>query len=273
MAVAERLRAKSWTIRTQIGVSKFRIDLGVVHPDKPGEFLAGIECDGAAYHSSASARDWDRVRHIILGRLGWRLLRVWSTDWFIDPSGRLEQLHRDLGALLETVREEDRLAAEAAALAAEEAMEAAEPAAAQESLPEPNVEEALDIEIEMAPAFLSLPDSAPVEPELPPAEPERPLAARMCGTIDQVTSELDLGIMSEPAIALDPNSFHAPGYKPTLQRLARIYVQDEGPITFKRLSDLIARDHGFQRTGGKISSTIWHAVEHAAPRTRSADAH
>lgn len=51
--MAERLRAKGWMIRTQIGVSKFRIDLGVVHPDKPGEFLAGIECDGAAYHSSA----------------------------------------------------------------------------------------------------------------------------------------------------------------------------------------------------------------------------
>jgi len=39
------------------------------------------------------------------------------------------------------------------------------------------------------------------------------------------------------------------------------------------LSDLIARDHGFQRTGGKISSTIWHAVEKVAPRTRSADEH
>ncbi|GER02288.1 hypothetical protein JCM17845_29110 [Iodidimonas gelatinilytica] len=50
-AVADGLRRKGWTIHTQIGVSKFRIDLGVVHPDKPGAYLAGIECDGATYHS------------------------------------------------------------------------------------------------------------------------------------------------------------------------------------------------------------------------------
>lgn len=39
------------------------------------------------------------------------------------------------------------------------------------------------------------------------------------------------------------------------------------------MSDLIARDHGFQRTGSQISSTIWHAVEGIAPRTRSTDEH
>ena len=72
MSVAEGLRRLGWTVRTQIGVSKFRIDRGVIHPDAAGKFLAGIECDGATYHSSPSARDRDRVRHIILERLGWR---------------------------------------------------------------------------------------------------------------------------------------------------------------------------------------------------------
>ena len=51
MSVAEVLLRLGWTIRTQIGVFKFRIDLGVIHPDAPGKFLAGIECDGATYHS------------------------------------------------------------------------------------------------------------------------------------------------------------------------------------------------------------------------------
>src|SRR6185312_4255436 len=44
--VAEGLRAKGWETHPQIGVSRFRIDLGVVHPDRPGDYLAGIECDG-----------------------------------------------------------------------------------------------------------------------------------------------------------------------------------------------------------------------------------
>jgi Protein of unknown function (DUF3320) len=35
----------------------------------------------------------------------------------------------------------------------------------------------------------------------------------------------------------------------------------EGPITFKRLSDRIARAHGLQRTGKQISSRVWAACQ------------
>ena len=50
-----------WKVRTQVGVSAFRIDLGVVHPDAPpGAFLAGVECGGATDHRSATARDRER---------------------------------------------------------------------------------------------------------------------------------------------------------------------------------------------------------------------
>ena len=98
--VANNLRSKGWKIQTQIGVSKFRIDLGIVHPDKPGRYLAGIECDGATYHSSPSARDRDRVRHIILEDLGWRLIRVWSTDYFQDSDSALSRIHCQLENIL-----------------------------------------------------------------------------------------------------------------------------------------------------------------------------
>ena len=85
---------------SQIGVSKFRIDLGVVHPDRPGDYLVGVECDGATYHSAATARDRDKVRQAILEGLGWALLRVWSTDWWIDKARATEKLHRAIEALL-----------------------------------------------------------------------------------------------------------------------------------------------------------------------------
>ena len=62
IAVARSFREKGWTIHPQIGVSSFRIDLGVVHPDEPGVYLAGVECDGAMYHSSAFARERDKIR-------------------------------------------------------------------------------------------------------------------------------------------------------------------------------------------------------------------
>ena len=44
--------------------------------------MLAIECDGASYHSSPSARDRDRLRQEQLERLGWRFHRIWSTDWF-----------------------------------------------------------------------------------------------------------------------------------------------------------------------------------------------
>ena len=85
-------------------MSKFRIDLGVVHPDAPGRFLAGVECDGASYHSSPTARDRDRVRQIILENLGWHLFRIWSTDYFVDPKAAIDRLDNNLTELLERDR-------------------------------------------------------------------------------------------------------------------------------------------------------------------------
>lgn len=103
--VADALRARGWVVKTQVGVSRYRIDLGVVHPDAPGRFLAGVECDGAMYHSLPSARDRDRVRHAVLERLGWRLLRIWSTDFFVDPDRVMNDVHAQLERRLFADRE------------------------------------------------------------------------------------------------------------------------------------------------------------------------
>lgn len=114
-AVARALASKGWELHTQVGASAFRIDLAAVHPDARGTYLAGIECDGATYHRSATARDRDKLREQVLRGLGWRVLRVWSTDWWIDPAGTLEKLDAELRELLEMDRA--RRAQEAAASA------------------------------------------------------------------------------------------------------------------------------------------------------------
>jgi very-short-patch-repair endonuclease len=103
-AVARALRDRGWSVNTQIGVSRFRIDLGIVHPDFPGDYVAGVECDGASYHSSASARDRDKVREEILRARGWHIERVWSTDWWIDAASVLDRLHATLERRLEADR-------------------------------------------------------------------------------------------------------------------------------------------------------------------------
>ena len=89
-AVAEALRARGHDVHHQIGSAGFFIDLAVVDPRRPGRYLLGIECDGAAYHSARSARDRDRLRQQVLEGLGWTIHRIWSTDWFKYPTRELE---------------------------------------------------------------------------------------------------------------------------------------------------------------------------------------
>ena len=125
-AVAERLRGKGWVLHPQVGVSGFRVDLGVVDPDRPGAYLAGVECDGATYHRGATARDRDRLRQAVLEGLGWHVLRIWSTDWWTGAARETERLHEQLTVRLSERRarrpEEDT-----------EIVEAAEPAAVASS--------------------------------------------------------------------------------------------------------------------------------------------
>jgi len=98
-AVAKVLRQRGWTVKPQIGVGKFRIDLGIQDPKKHGTYLAGIECDGATYHSSAISRDRDCVRQTQLENLGWKILRIWSTDWWINKEKEADKIDKILKSL------------------------------------------------------------------------------------------------------------------------------------------------------------------------------
>jgi very-short-patch-repair endonuclease/DNA polymerase III delta prime subunit len=90
--VADNLIRHGYVVRKQIGSKGFFIDLAIVDKANPGRYILGIECDGAAYHSSKSARDRDRLRQQVLESIGWRIHRVWSTDWFKNRDRELKRL-------------------------------------------------------------------------------------------------------------------------------------------------------------------------------------
>ena len=46
-AVGLAITRAGYDVQPQVGVSGFRIDLGVLDPQQPGRFVLGIECDGA----------------------------------------------------------------------------------------------------------------------------------------------------------------------------------------------------------------------------------
>ena len=88
----------------QVGVKGYSIDIGIKHSDWPYGFLLGVECDGATYHSSKSARDRDRIRQEVLESLGWHLHRIWSTDWFNDPFREVEKLKKAITRRLKELK-------------------------------------------------------------------------------------------------------------------------------------------------------------------------
>jgi very-short-patch-repair endonuclease len=103
--VYDALCGKGIEIVPQVGCSKFRIDLAASHPTKPGTFVMAIECDGATYHSSYTARDRDRLRQQQLENLGWTFHRIWSTDWFMR---RDEEVERAVQAFQRAVAASDQ---------------------------------------------------------------------------------------------------------------------------------------------------------------------
>lgn len=230
-AVARGLQEKGWTVVPQIGVSRFRIDLGVVHPDRPGDYLVGVECDGASYHSAATARDRDKVRARILGGLGWRLVRVWSTEWWIDPVGALARLDAKLRVELEARR----------------AVETA-------GIPEPPP-------LTQAPAILAALDlAAPAADDAARAHAS-PVFARqppIASSTGEATYRL-ANLTNHPG--LDPARFYDPSYTPILETLVVQVVETEAPLRPEALVNRIARAHGFQQSGRLIRERVMAIVE------------
>ncbi|MGU3361954.1 DUF3320 domain-containing protein [Methylobacterium sp. M6A4_1b] len=226
-AVLAALRARGWAVHTQIGVSGFRIDLGIVHPDAPGRYLAGVECDGATYHRSATARDRDRLREHVLTDLGWRIRRVWSTEWWADANGALAKLDRRLREDLESDRAPLGNAEDTDAVGKRHSE--APDAAGSDRSPEPGGE---------APG-------APVEPD--PAY--------------RLADPADLGV------ALAQGRFQDSSYHPVLAALVTHVIAVEGPIYEDVLLRRIARAHGLQRSSPVLREAVLAQVPTSVARS------
>ena len=92
--VSKALREAGFVVKHQVGCSGYYIDMVLVDPERPERYVLGIECDGATYHQSATARDRDRLRQNVLEGLGWTIHRIWSTDWAKSPERQVEEVRK-----------------------------------------------------------------------------------------------------------------------------------------------------------------------------------
>lgn len=265
--VAAALAHKGWQLHTQVGVSAFRIDLAVVHPEAAGSYLAGIECDGATYHRSATARDRDKLREQVLRGLGWEILRVWSTDWWIDAEGTLNMLDARLRALLEASsakRAAEAERAEASRLAAEAVIVRVKEQAETEATPA-SPEGAGSAGTAAAGATSDADTwNGHRDAEIASATYARNAAASPPGA-PTVFVEAD---PASVVPVVNPDAFFEAAYDATLSAQIAHVVSVEGPVLDAVLARRIARAHGWLRTGTRIRERIEGLASQAYSTTK-----
>ena len=73
--------------------------MAVIDPNDENQFILGIECDAEMYQSAKTCRDRDRLRKEVLENYGWKIHRVWSRDWWVNPEKELEKILREIKEL------------------------------------------------------------------------------------------------------------------------------------------------------------------------------
>lgn len=90
--ISQRLREKGTVVKCNIGTSGFKIDIGIVHPDKPQQYILGIVVDGYYYYNAHTTNDREMVMPSVLKALGWNIHRIWTIDWFENSDKIIEAI-------------------------------------------------------------------------------------------------------------------------------------------------------------------------------------
>lgn len=100
--VKNEIERLGYITHSQVGQSGFRIDLAIVHPENSARYLLAIECDGAQFHSSVTARERDVYRQKFLEYRGWKVHRVWSTNWWKNKDKEVKKIRIAIDEAMET---------------------------------------------------------------------------------------------------------------------------------------------------------------------------
>ena len=234
-AVAQELRMRNWKVHPQVGVSSYRIDLGIVHPNAPGRYLAGIECDGAMYHSSAFARERDKIRQAVLENPGWKIFRVWSTDWWTNKEGAVKKLDAALHEFLEESRQKE---AQQEPLEKETISEDSESSGRGQAKPTEGADDQ------------PFNEGSKVTEAGPEVDSEHPPA------------HLSPYPVFEGQAGPDPRSANLPQVSDGLCRI----IEQEGPILARRAYDVYLRGCGIRRMGGELKKLMNKALQRVIRR-------
>jgi len=225
-SVTEVIKNMGYNVINQVGCSGYRIDIGVIDPENTGQFLLGVECDGATYHSAATARDRDRLRQQILEGLGWKIHRIWSPDWVAKRETEVKKLK----SAIEKARNDEINSSEKNIIILEGKVKSPEVITKREN----NMTER--ISINHKDEDISLPGTLPYE------------------TCD-ISPNLWAG-----------KDFHLPEYRLEQGNLIVKIVRKEGPIHIQLVAKRLVTAWGLSRTGNRIMKAVNEAVRYGEIR-------
>ena len=213
-AICLALREQGYETDQAVGESAYKIDIGVVDPHNPEKYLLGILLDGAGYRSAQTTRDREIAQIGVLRGLGWRILRVWSMDWW-------DNSRRELDRILEALR-----------------------AAEEEEAPEPETgaAEAPSVEAPETP------------PPPPPQEEEPMLKGMIrSGPQERQAIPLYTGSRL-PVTPMTPEAFADPvqGSRRLIAERIRTVLEQEGPISESLLTRRVVQSFAISRAGSRI---------------------
>lgn len=93
------LEAAGYEVVRHVGCSDLRVDVAVIHPCHPQQYVMGLLLDGAAYADAGTTRDRELSQVDALQNQGWHIRRIWALDWFDNRDKELRAILRELEAL------------------------------------------------------------------------------------------------------------------------------------------------------------------------------
>ncbi|MGN0813822.1 MAG: DUF4011 domain-containing protein [Candidatus Coproplasma sp.] len=94
--VAEELAAYGYECRCDVGVSDFKVDVGVIDPANKHNFILAILCDGTC---SFSIKDRSVMQVQTLKRNNWNVIRLYSINFFNNPKREIKKIKEYLDKL------------------------------------------------------------------------------------------------------------------------------------------------------------------------------
>ena len=105
--IKSELEKLGYDVEANIGNTNYKLSLAV-YDKKLDRYLIGIECDYAAYQSSDSVLERDVYRNKFLQSRGWKILRVWSRDWWLNKNKVISNITKQIEASRKKIKENEK---------------------------------------------------------------------------------------------------------------------------------------------------------------------